>query len=295
MKTGFCFSGGGGRGGFQVGALEWIAEHGPSAYAGGFDVGAGTSVGAVNALAGAMHGRNLERMIRFLVDCYGRLEKTTDVWRWRFPPVAAGLWNLSVGDNEPLRRLLLDLVDFDAVMAGPQVVVTSWDLLAGESAVWNLRTAASLDQLVSMILASSSFPVAFPPEEVRGGLYTDGGVAEVTPLRACVDLGADRVLALVCQAPLQKKKREDFGSVVDVALRVMDGMGDEILRNDLQRTGDWNTMVEMGHPRAKGRRQIHVDVIRPAESLGDSLDFSAETIARRRKLGREAAKRYFVG
>lgn len=293
MSTGFCFSGGGGRGAFQVGVLEWVVENGVEAYKNGFDLGSGTSVGAVNAVGGAMRGRDLGKMTEFLIHCWEKLEKTSDVWKWKIPPVAAGVWNTSVGDNSPLRKLLLSLIEFDAVMEGPQVWVTAWDLVEGKSSVWNLKSASSPEELVKMVLASSSFPIAFPPEPVRGSLYTDGGVSEVSPLKACVDAGANRVLAVVCQSGLDKKDAKDFKNVLDVGFRVLDGMGDEILKNDLKSAEMWNALVQSEHSTAKTRRIVKLDVIRPAAPLGNSLDFSAEATKLRRKLGREAARNYF--
>ncbi len=294
-STGLCLSGGGSKGAFQVGVLEYLAEH-SALFPEGFSCGAGTSVGAVNIAGLAMtppSARQIEDLAAFVIRCWERLARTEDVWRLRMPPYAAGLWNPSIGDNAPLRKLLRSLVDLDRVMAGTPCSVVAWDLLAGKGKTWDLREAANVDQLVSFLLASSSFPIAFPPERIGSALYTDGGIVDIAPTRRLIRQGADHIVAVLCRNPEipEPKTEAELRNAAAVGLRCLDGMEDEIVRGDLQQIRLWNRLVALGD--APTKREIKLTVVMPHEPLGDALDFSPALARKRRIIGREAARRAF--
>lgn len=295
MQSGLCLSGGGAKGAFQVGVLEYLAEH-PGEFS-EFQIGSGTSVGAINILGLAMTPRGpkqIEQFAEFAIHCWEKLSKTEDVWKLRFPPYAAGMWNPSIGDNSPLRRLLSDLVDFDAIVTGTECNVVAWDLLSGMGQTWNLRQAPSKETLVSYILASSSFPMAFPPERIGKALYTDGGIVDIAPTHRLIDRGCRRILAVLCRNPEVPEvlTEKDLKSTVDVGLRCLDGMESEITRGDLSQVMLWNRLVAAGL--APGRSWVDLKVIAPHKPLGNPLDFSPELTRERRHIGYEAARRVLL-
>lgn len=295
-RVGLCLSGGGAKGAFQVGVLEHFAKVG--AYPNGFVIGSGTSVGAINIAGLSMvppGSEQLGRYVEYLVRSWERLAKTEDVWKMRFPPYAAGLWKPSFGDNEPLRRLLSELIDFDAVMTGTPASVVGWDLLSGLGRTWDLREARNKDELISYILASSSFPMAFPPERIEKALYTDGGIVDIAPTHRLIDRGCTEVVTILCRNPERPDvlTEGDLKSVIDVGLRCLDGMESEIVRGDLKQVTLWNRLVAAGA--AAGKRWVDLRVIAPHEPLGNPLDFSPELTAKRRAIGREAARRSLSG
>lgn len=299
VRTGLCLSGGGGKGAFEWGALQYVAEH-PHLYPDGFARGEGTSVGAIHMgglVQFAPGPDQIPAFVAYMGDCWGKLRGTQDVWKLRFPPYLAGLWQPSIGDNTPLRKLLTSLIDFKRVKSGTPCEIAAWDLLSGRGLHYDLQDAQSIEELVSLILASSSFPLAFPPEEVTGAYCTDGGIFDIAPVGRLIDNGCDHILAILCRNPdvPEPKTRADFKSTLSVGLRCLDGMESEIVRGDLERVRLWNYAIEAGHPRAAGKRKIVLDVIVPHESLGDPLDFSPVLTERRRKAGYESARRYFEG
>lgn len=295
--AGLCLSGGGAKGAFEVGVLEYLAEH-PVLFPNGFVAGSGCSVGAVN-LAGLVQfppGPNqLPRFVAYLVRCWEMLGQTGDVWTKRFPPYLAGLWNPSIGDNAPLRNLLRQLINFKASAEGTPCEVAAWDLLSGSGHYFALHEAKTLDELVSWVMASSSFPLAFPPEPIGNHYFTDGGIFDIAPANRLIQSGVTHILAVVCRNPEAPDvlTREDLKSVLNVGVRCLDGMESEVVRGDLEKIRLWNLLVEAGHPSAKGKSKIQLDVILPHEPLGDPLDFSPALSARRRKIGREAAERFY--
>jgi NTE family protein len=296
-NVGLCLSGGGAKGAYEVGVLEYIAEH-PELFPNGFMGGSGTSVGAVN-LGGVVQfapgPQQVPHAVDYMVRCWERLGNTEDVWTKRFPPYLAGLWNPSIGINTPLRKLLTEFIDFDRVKVGTPCEVAAWDLLSGRALYFALHEAKTLEELVSFILASSSFPLAFPPEWVGGAYCTDGGIADIAPTKRLIRMGCDHILAIVCRNPKQPdaKKITDLGTVLAVGSRCLDGMESEIVRGDLEKVHLWNLLVESGHPAAHGKRKVGLDVILPEEPLGDPLDFSPALTTKRRKAGYSSAKHYF--
>lgn len=296
-KSGICLSGGGSKGAFQAGVLNYLLDH-PSLYPTGFDYGSGCSVGAINlgGLAQVPPGSSqLSASVQFVLECWESLSRTEEVWRKRFPPYIAGLWNPSIGDNSPLRKQLETWIDLDKVNSGTPVTVAAWDLLSGKPQYFKLQEAKTKEELISFFLASSSFPLAFPPEEVRGTYCTDGGIFEIAPAKLLIKEGCEKLLVVTCHDPshVTPRPKSDFKSVMGVGARCLEGMGDEILRGDLEKIRLWNYLVEARHPKAVNKKRIAVDVVVPVASLGDSLDFSPAETKKRIKVGYESAKAYF--
>lgn len=298
-KTGLCLSGGGAKGAFQVGVFEYLAEH-PELYPHGFDAASGCSVGAVNlgGLAKFKSGpEQVKSWTTYMVECWSKLTKTSDVWTKRFPPYLAGLWNPSIGDNAPLKALLTELLsaNFKDISDGTPCEVAAWDLLSGKPLYFSLNDAKDARELVSFIAASASFPLAFPPEQVGPYYCTDGGITEIAPAARLIKSGCERILAVVCRNPKVPTvmQKADLQTVLAVAARCLDGMESEVVLGDLEKIRLWNLLVDAGHPSAQGKKSIKLDVIEPLDSLGDPLDFSPALTQERRRKGYEAARQYF--
>lgn len=52
--------------------------------------------------------------------------------------------------------------------------------------------------LIDGVIASAAIPVIFHPVEMLGDVYVDGGVMEITPIQAALDLGATKIYAIQC-------------------------------------------------------------------------------------------------
>jgi NTE family protein len=117
------------------------------------------------------------------------------------------------------------------------------------------------------VLASASIPVMYPPTELGGEYYVDGGVREILPLAlAFNELGAGHIFAVVASKP-GVEPWHDSGDrgLFELARRVsVDIAPDETLRK------------EIDPPRGWGRR---VTVIVPEVNVHDSLTIDPELIA----------------
>ncbi len=88
---------------------------------------------------------------------------------------------LSYYDTEPLRATLDELVDFDRINAGDvRLSLGSVNARTGESVYFDTTTHTITS---SHVMASGALPPGFPPVEVDGEYYFDGGIMSNTPLQ----------------------------------------------------------------------------------------------------------------
>ena len=52
------------------------------------------------------------------------------------------------------------------------------------------------------VLASAAMPAIFPPVEIDGERYIDGGVVNNVPIQRAIDAGATRIVVLLCSPPV---------------------------------------------------------------------------------------------
>jgi NTE family protein len=184
-RTAFVLGGGGNLGAMQVGMLHALFDRGIEP-----DLVVGCSVGALNGAAIA--GDPTPAGVETLAAVWRNL-RTDDVFpggrlnsAWMLLRRA-----LSMTTNEGLRALIDAASTFERFedAAIPfEVVATS---LTTGMPRWFDR-----GPILDPILASSALPAVFPPVEIDGELYIDGGVIDNVPISRAVALGADRVYVL---------------------------------------------------------------------------------------------------
>lgn len=186
-RIAFVFSGGGNLGAVQVGMAKALIDEGIDP-----DVIVGCSVGAINGAAlatepGAIGIRRLERIWSRLAD--GK----PDLMPRSILPLAIQMARKgqSLHDRGALEQLLRSelLSDTFEELAIPFACVAT-DLASAE-AHW-----FETGNLLSALLASAALPAVYPPFEIDGRSYIDGGVVSEAPVAKAVDLGATDVYFL---------------------------------------------------------------------------------------------------
>ncbi|MFC0205212.1 patatin-like phospholipase family protein [Novosphingobium soli] len=95
------------------------------------------------------------------------------------------LGRLSYYDTAPLRQTLLDLVDFDRLnRAEIRFSVGAVNMLNGNFAYFD-NTERTIGP--EHVMASGALPPGFPPVEIDGEWYWDGGLVSNTPLQYVLD------------------------------------------------------------------------------------------------------------
>lgn len=103
----------------------------------------------------------------------------------RFPPPVPGITNhpdkVSWYETAPLRDTLLEFCDFDRINSGQmRVSVDAVNVGTGNLVCFD-NTAMRLEP--EHFMASGALPPAFPPIEIDGEYYWDGGLVSNTPLQ----------------------------------------------------------------------------------------------------------------
>lgn len=207
------FQGGGALGAYQAGVFEAFEASGRQP-----DWVVGTSIGAINAalIAGNPPKNRRQRIATFwermsqpesglaagwrlpeagsaVGDIFGSTLRSLQTMAFGLPgffqPRANALFafgqaiaptDASFYDVAPLRETLLELVDFDYLADSP--VRLSVGAVDVESAKIHYFDSHQCRLGVEHILASGALPPAFPPVEIDGRLYWDGGIYSNTPL-----------------------------------------------------------------------------------------------------------------
>jgi NTE family protein len=111
---------------------------------------------------------------------------------------------LSFCDTEPLRATLDELVDWDRVNGGDvRLSLGAVNVATGESVYFDSTTDTIT---ASHVMASGALPPGFPPVEIDGEFYWDGGIMTNTPLQYVAD--DLRINALIVQVDLFSGKGE---------------------------------------------------------------------------------------
>ena len=186
----FVLSGGANYGAQQVGALEVLFEHDILP-----DMVMGVSAGALNAAWVATH------------PSLAGVQELSRIWR---EDAAATI--PTVG---PLPALLRLVGGKDSLLSNDSLLqfIRRWpfaDNLFGMYCQPLLYTVAARydngalrifgdnpnDRILDGLMTSTAMPPFYPPWEVDGVLYLDGGVTSHLPVQAAVDRGADEIFAL---------------------------------------------------------------------------------------------------
>jgi NTE family protein len=308
-RVGLVLPGGGARAAYQVGVLRAVADLLPARSANPFPVVTGTSAGAVNATAIAVHADrfrvaigNLERVWRnFQVGQVFRADSGTVIrsgLHWALAMMSGG-WLLppprSLFDNSPLRELLRGQFDFAGIRrsidAGhlDAIAMSAAGYTTGRSVSfydskpgcdpWSRtrRTGEPTDLSLDHVMASVAVPFLFPPVSLGDEYYGDGAMREANPFSAAIHLGAQRLLVIGTrnenrpQPPLPPIC-PTFGQIFGYML---DALFSDGLYADLERLTQINQIVErVGELAGVGENNVHlrridIMVIMPSRDLSE--------------------------
>ena len=242
-KMVLVLQGGGALGSYQAGAYEALAAAGLEP-----EWVAGISIGAINAaiIAGNPPERRVTRLREFWELVSSRLTlpplATDNTSRKLFNETSAaliastgapGFFNprlppalfmpsgtveaISLYDTTALRGTLLELVDFDLLNSG----AVRYSIGAVEVDTGNLKYFDSKEKTIypEHVMASGALPPGFPPVEIEGKLYWDGGVVSNTPLQYVIDGGVPRTDMCIFQIDLFSARGTIPETLFDVQTR----------------------------------------------------------------------------
>lgn len=299
-KAGLVLAGGGARAAYQVGALQAIRDMLPEPKANPFPIICGTSAGAVNAGALAVHANHFGEAIEKLLAVWRNFEPR-HVYRADFPGVAANSarWmagflfgafiknkRVSLLDNRPLESLLARALDFSRIQGNiaagalDAVAISCSGYTSGQSVSFfegsealegwkrsqrvGIRTRIQVEHL----MASSAIPFLFPPYHVNREYFGDGSMRQVAPVSPALHLGADRVVVIgtarIRNESPERTRGDHFPTLAQIAGHVMNSIFLDSLAVDLERLERINRTVSCAPPEALKKMGLtlhHVDVL----------------------------------
>ncbi len=325
-KMGLVLGGGAARGAYEVGVLEYIVEE--VAQTLGYDVPldilSGTSVGAINCctlaafaeeprarvarLKAVWTGLRIEKLLR------PRTRGVTDLLRGllgRGPSVFEGG---ALFEATYLEHLIRSSIPFERIDTNLRegrlsaVTVSSTHIASGRTTVfvqrrraqpppWN-ATANILPRAVRLrpvhVLASAAVPLLFPPVQIEGRYYCDGGLRQNVPLSPARRLGAAGLIVInpryvappLPAASHTPRGQEQQPSPLTLLGKTLNALMLDRIDNDLDRLEKVNDLLDAGcrrygddftaglreemhrEPQA-GLRRIDVVHIRPSQNIGN--------------------------
>lgn len=286
-KTALIMSGGGAKGAFEAAVEKYAREQ--KGYT--WDIIAGVSVGALNGTMMAM----------------GKYQRLWEIWNnISDNQVFTGGFNLwsvikllfgakSFYGNEPLWKMMQAEMDPNLVKA--DLRVGSVSLFSGEYVQFDKTEP----QLAKAVLASTVMPVIWTPVEISDTYRSmvDGGVRNITPIGDVLDADPDEIVIINCGPETEAPLKAPPGNVVEIGLRTLDILLNEVFRCDMDTFNRINGLVKEAesqgvtlHSPKSGKPLKYYDckVIEPLTSLDDTLDFSQPSVQRSIKAGFERAK-----
>lgn len=286
MKKALVLSGGGSKGAYQAGALKHIVGNCETKY----DILCGVSVGAINSAMLGMFKIGEEKEASNYMESIWLDVRTNKIYK-RWCPFGRlhALWKPSLYNSKPLQEWIRSVLNVKKIQeSDKEIRVGAVSLTTGEYKLFSEK----YPDFAGAIIASSSFPGALLPIELDGELWSDGGVKEITPLQAAIDLGAEEIDVIMCSPAINPASFNKDPNAIDVLKRTVDLMSDEIIENDISKALMYNKLCECG--KGSGKKVLKINVIRPEFILtDDSLDFSPNKIKYMMNIGYNDAKAKF--
>lgn len=205
MKTGIVDVGGGLRGIYAVGVLDYCMDHAIA-----FDLGIGVSAGSANlaSYAAGQRGRNH----RFYTEYALRKQYMgigNFITKHSFIDMDYVYGSLSNANGE-------DPLDYPALRDNPmEFYIVATNAITGQVQYFTKSDIHQDDY--SIFKASCAIPFVCKPYPVRGVPYYDGALGDPVPIQKAFDLGCDRVVLLLTKPadiPRNSKKDEKIAACI---------------------------------------------------------------------------------
>ena len=192
--TALVLEGGGMRGVFTSGVLDWMIDHGIT-----FPYLVGVSAGSSNALSYASHQRGRGKYIFADLQVERHYLGMRNLWRHH-----------SIMDMDLLYHELPESLwpyDYAAYQANPmRVESVATDCITG-NAVY-LEEKDDPARIIDIVRASSSLPFACPIAYVDGQPMLDGGISDSIPIQRALDQGFEHAIVVLTRDCDYRKKEE---------------------------------------------------------------------------------------
>lgn len=306
-QNALILTGGGARAAYQVGVLSAIAKFMPRHHGIPFPILSGTSAGAINTTGLACYASCFQLGVK-------KLE-----WAWKhfnissvyysdpirvFSHISKGMLASfqadyankaprSLLDNEPLRLLLNQLIDFSRIdnninrgyLSAVSITASSYsngDSISfyqsdGHAKPWyRAKRRGELCQLsTEHLMASSAIPLVFPSVKIKEQNFGDGSVHQLSPLSPAIHLGAKKIFIIGVEQDHEVMYKQENTphppSTATIAGHLLDSIFADTMHSDLERMTRINNTLklisEKNRRENEGLQHIDSFVINPSHDF----------------------------
>ena len=295
-KRGLFLPGGGTKGAFQAGALEYIIKNMDRNY----DIVTGFSIGALNALG------IVQQDFDIVLDMWKNAKSMTDFFGGNI------LFYKGLLSMKPLKKQVEERVDIDKLRESPvSFYFSTVDLQKGVL----VEKDKFASPLIDWLLASCSIPGVFEPIEIDGHQYVDGGVLATKPMSPLIRAGVSEIDIVTTRPVWNRKSDQKHESIIETAQRCLELIQSEMIRIEIEHTNEMNKLIEKwGDFKEQGNiieeivfhfaekrdrfpfseyQKIDITLIEPEGSLINILEFDQKKIKHALDEGYQEAERVF--
>ncbi len=210
-KTTLVLSGGGLRGFAHVGALKAIKTLGIQ-----IDEYIGTSMGSL-ICALAAGGMSIEEMEKLVLSL-----KSEDILEMRILHFLRRRLNArSIYEGKRLHRYFEDIIPIDSFkLLETPLIINAVEMSRGEEVYWGSGEDDDIP-VHEAVYGSCALPGLFPPLEMGGRCYIDGGVMTNLSIRKARERGADLIIGVNLGLPALRDPRDvpEQKGIIDIILQ----------------------------------------------------------------------------
>lgn len=141
-------------------------------------------------------------------------------------------------------------------------------------------SAKTHDNILDHIIASTAIPFVMPLRKIGNTYHTDGGIREIAPLSQAIADKASEIICVVCQPENLTEEYFNTRSLIKLANRFMDIVGNETVNNDIKHCQQINDILKFyniqpnggANDPLQGKRQVKLQVIRPERPVEIALE-----------------------
>ncbi len=232
-KLGLVLAGGGGKGAYQIGVWKYLRECGLDK---NISAIAGTSVGALNAALFIQGDYELAEHI-WLNEINGKITSLdgkalarafTALGIMRNPAMLLALSSYGVFDRDGLISIIDEFLDLKTISSDSRAIVAACLGIPSLSPTYFEMNGCSPSKMKSILCATSALPIIFPPENIDGTKYIDGGLpvfGDNFPITALHQRGCDAVIVVYLNRESIIKDRSAFGNMTIYELVPQNDLG----------------------------------------------------------------------
>ncbi|MBA3241156.1 MAG: patatin-like phospholipase family protein [Acidobacteria bacterium] len=208
----------------------------------------------------------------------------------------------TVISTDPFEEMLRRTVDFGGIRrSDKKVMLATTNMDEGEPRLFENHEMT--DEIgYKVIMASSAVPGFFPPVEIGGNIYLDGGITMNTPLRPAVRAGAETLHVIYMDPDVRTIPPERFQSTLNVLDRVIIVTFASTINRDIELASSINrglNLLAAGQRHEnlffdgeQGRRRRQAKVEEQVESFNQVADQIAERLSKGTRYKKITIHRY---